>query len=188
MRKPGPQWWIKIADFGISKRVEEAMEGQDTEGMGTPYFASPEQQFRGALCCTHTSDIWSTGIIAFNLLTGEVPFSDTDRAMPLLRRYWNGKSKLPYQMLRARKTSNDGLQFIGLLLAADPEKRPAAQDCLNHSWVGPNLDADSELRYAVGIMIAAYLVANTCTVRWRRRRPKSQKTGRRSLRRPKAFL
>ena len=37
----GPDWWVKIADFGISKRATEGLTALRTE-IGTPAFTAPE--------------------------------------------------------------------------------------------------------------------------------------------------
>lgn len=75
------QGQIKIADFGIAKMVghaepnEEAnshpQEGHTTFVGGTPPYMAPEQKERAAP--DHRADIYSLGVVLYELLTGELP-------------------------------------------------------------------------------------------------------------------
>jgi serine/threonine protein kinase len=74
--------WVKILDFGLSKRGAEGGEGpsfassmaktQSGVIMGTPSYMSPEQVL-GRLV-DHRSDIFSFGVVAYQLVTGRLPF------------------------------------------------------------------------------------------------------------------
>lgn len=77
--KAGREDFVKIIDFGISKFNSVAGDmGMTSTGaiMGTPYYMSPEQA-KGAGGVTHQSDIYSMGVIAYEALTGRVPFEGT---------------------------------------------------------------------------------------------------------------
>ena len=62
---------LKIADFGIARIGSSTMTQAGTI-MGTPAYMSPEQ-FQGVLIDTRT-DIYSAGVVLFQLLTGRRPF------------------------------------------------------------------------------------------------------------------
>jgi eukaryotic-like serine/threonine-protein kinase len=67
---------IKVLDFGISKVITSPNAPSMTKTrdlLGSPYYMSPEQMQRAKDADTRT-DIWSLGVILFELITGEPPF------------------------------------------------------------------------------------------------------------------
>ncbi len=66
---------VKIADFGIAKLVGEAKGAWHTESgatVGTPHYMAPEQIEHPAEV-DHRADIYSLGVVLYELLTGELP-------------------------------------------------------------------------------------------------------------------
>jgi serine/threonine protein kinase len=63
---------IRILDFGIAK-VLNATLGINTQAAGTYYYTSPEQLTRGA-AIDRRADIYSLGVVLYQMLTGEKPF------------------------------------------------------------------------------------------------------------------
>lgn len=77
--KAGRRDYVKIIDFGISKFAGSGGDMAMTSTgavMGTPYYMSPEQA-KGASGVTLLSDVYSMGVIAFEALTGRVPYEST---------------------------------------------------------------------------------------------------------------
>ncbi len=80
--KPSNIMWtkekqVKIMDFGLAKVMSEVQQ-QQTMVAGTPYYMSPEQTLGEGV--DYRTDIYSTGVTLFELLTGRVPFKDGDVA------------------------------------------------------------------------------------------------------------
>src|SRR6187401_2004204 len=75
----GKQDFVKLLDFGISKF--SALSGDSGFSMtrtgavmGTPYYMAPEQA-KGSRELDHRVDIYATGVILYEALTGQVPFN-----------------------------------------------------------------------------------------------------------------
>ena len=66
---------IKLVDFGIAVSDEDSEKGLTKEGMslGTPGYMSPEQ-LRDSKNVDHRTDIYSLGVLAYEMLTGKRPF------------------------------------------------------------------------------------------------------------------
>ncbi len=66
---------IYISDFGLAKSLEAGTAGITQVGqfLGTPRYMSPEQVKGGTL--DHRSDLYALGLILYEMVTGEVPFT-----------------------------------------------------------------------------------------------------------------
>jgi len=73
---------LKITDFGLAKAfdVEDPLSGSVA---GTPYWMSPEQ-FEDAGSCTVRSDIYSFGVVLYQMVSGHLPFKDIPASGPHL--------------------------------------------------------------------------------------------------------
>jgi serine/threonine-protein kinase len=73
------QFLVKVLDFGISKLTDPALEAADLSMtsaraiMGSPAYMSPEQM-QSSRSVDASTDIWSLGVVLFELLTGALPF------------------------------------------------------------------------------------------------------------------
>ena len=67
---------VKIADFGLAKILGQDVESlrltNEGQVMGTPHYMAPEQVAR-PLAVDHRADIYSLGVVLYEMLTGELP-------------------------------------------------------------------------------------------------------------------
>ncbi len=86
---------IKITDFGAA--LTTATETTEITGVGSPAYMSPEQVREQSL--THQTDIFSLGVVLYQLLTGKLPFQATNN-YGMMYQVLNG-DPLPPSSLRA---------------------------------------------------------------------------------------
>jgi len=73
-----------IADFGLAKTLNTAGLTQGGLGLGTPLYMSPEQGRTRPV--DHRTDIYSLGIVAYEMITGRVPF-DAENMMGIIMKH-----------------------------------------------------------------------------------------------------
>jgi serine/threonine-protein kinase len=84
-RRPDGSMLLKILDFGISKTPVGFDELTATQTvLGTPSYMAPEQMKSGR-SADPRSDIWSLGVVIYQLLTGRTPFSGESYAELVLK-------------------------------------------------------------------------------------------------------
>ena len=106
---------IALIDFGLAKRMRLKLEITGSgEIFGTPYYMSPEQGHAEPV--DQRSDIYSLGIIFYEMLTGEKPFR-ADSALSIVYLHANA----PVPLLPVRFSSHQAL--LNMMLAKDPDNR-----------------------------------------------------------------
>ena len=111
---------IALIDFGLAKRMRLRMELTDEgEIFGTPYYMSPEQGHGNDV--DHRSDIYSLGVIFFEMLTGGKPYR-ADTAMGII--YLHAQAPIPLMSTRFAKYQ----ALINMMLAKEPDDRLQSAD------------------------------------------------------------
>jgi serine/threonine-protein kinase len=74
-RRPDDRLSVKILDFGIAKRIDTTSPALTDPGksVGSPWYMSPEQMLTPSSVDAH-ADVWSLGVLLFELLTSRLPF------------------------------------------------------------------------------------------------------------------
>jgi serine/threonine-protein kinase len=111
---------LKIVDFGIAHDSAPLAESVAQQiHAGTPDYLSPEQAARGS--SDGRSDLYSLGVMLFEMLSGHMPFEGT--AVEILRKH---RFEAPPKLSRLVGSLPDGLDpLIDQLLEKDPAQRPA---------------------------------------------------------------
>lgn len=112
---------VKVLDFGISKVVNPLEPSVTTSelGLGTPHYMSPEQ-VRSSTHVDSRSDVWSLGVVGYQLVSGHVPFRG-DAAGAVLAAVLLDP---PVPLRELRPDIPSGLEDVLLrALAKDPDHR-----------------------------------------------------------------
>ena len=112
-----------LTDFGIAQIIGSTQHTVSGALMGTLNYMAPEQGLKGE--CDNRSDIYSLGIVLYEMLTGYTPF-DADTPLAILMKHLNDPLPLPTQVDPALPIA---LEMIVLkALAKDPDDRFQSAD------------------------------------------------------------
>ena len=120
---------VKLVDFGIAKLLQAA-DGllspvKTIAGLMTPDYASPEQ-FRGAATST-LSDVYSLGVLLYELLTGERPFTaPAEQVHETLRRICEEEPRKPSVAAAKRELRGELDNIVLKAIQKEPARRYAS--------------------------------------------------------------
>ncbi|KAI1111773.1 kinase-like domain-containing protein [Nemania sp. NC0429] len=121
----GPQWLVKVADFGIAKHTDGTAAA--THGIGTPGYMAPE--LFGSTSYTAAVDVWALGAVAFCMRTGFPPF----RTHMQLYDYHRDQTHFPVRALGS--SSGFCMNFVLGTMTERPERRLTIEQVLAHDWL-----------------------------------------------------
>ena len=120
---------IKLGDLNVSKIIKKGLLYTQT---GTPYYASPEVW--KDLPYDNKSDIWSLGIVLYEIITLKTPFR-SDNMEGLYSKIIKGNfSKIPNFF------SNDIFSIVKLLIQVNPLCRPSCDEILRNPIVNKRIE------------------------------------------------
>ena len=125
---------VKIIDFGLAKMIEEGNSTELTsQGTGT-YFYLPPECFTNVII-NQKVDIWSLGIIAFEMVFGVKPFGNNISQIQYVRdKVYNNLQSINFNHDNV-KISDECKQFIKGCLEFNVDKRFSANDALLSSFL-----------------------------------------------------
>jgi serine/threonine-protein kinase len=115
-----PDGTVKLTDFGIAKDMDETRLTSANCTVGTASYMSPEQ-CRGERDLTPRSDLYSMGVLFYELITGRKPFQ-AETPMDMFMLHVNATCERPSRLVLDMPIWLDNL--ICQLLEKKPEQRP----------------------------------------------------------------
>lgn len=129
-----PDQRLKVTDFGIARALSTIHPDEQHDVVwGSPQYFSPEQA--GGLAPSPASDVYSLGVILYELITGQLPFTSND-ASELARQH---REVLPLSPRRLNPEIPPALEQIILkVLSKEPAARYRTADQLGRVLVSFN--------------------------------------------------
>ncbi|MCR2051900.1 Stk1 family PASTA domain-containing Ser/Thr kinase [Actinomyces bowdenii] len=113
----------KVADFGLARAVTEVAQTTTGNVLGTVAYLAPELITSGA--STSRADVFSTGIVLYELLTGEQPFTADS---PIQIAFRNVHEDVPLPSALVPEMPADVDELVAMMTRRSPEDRPEDAD------------------------------------------------------------
>lgn len=127
---------IKIADLGFARELE--YEDLTQTHCGTPIVMAPE--VLSGKKYNHKADVWSLGIIFYEMITGFMPFMGSNKK-DLSNNLAKGEYKFPKKLL----ISLQGLHFLNCCLQAKVERRFSWAELTTHEYINFKPERDEHV-------------------------------------------
>ena len=113
--------YVRILDFGLAKRLELGADGiRSSKIAGTPHYMAPEQALGRTV--GPQSDLYAVGCLAYEMLTGVLPFTATNPIEQMTQRI----SEAPRRASEVARVPPELDRIVMQMLARDPAERPAS--------------------------------------------------------------
>ncbi|KAL0635177.1 hypothetical protein Q9L58_005902 [Maublancomyces gigas] len=150
--------WVKITDFGVSKRTKGTMlrTAIGSQGYLAPELIGlvPRRNYR-TNDYSNAVDIWALGCLVHELLTGEIPFREIEYEDDgttefdlgsqeflgqqtdsyALKLFCDGETEFPTDKMKQRGVGEVAIEFLKAMLLADPGSRADAKAALGYAWL-----------------------------------------------------
>jgi serine/threonine protein kinase len=132
-------WWVKISDFGFSKRLQADHGSDNSSYKGTPWYMAPElleyDRYASSIDADPIlADIWALGATVYELLTAKPAFRDE----ATLGRYMDDHASFPDGPLRKHNVGQDGYVFVRSCMEPKPDARPPAAVAAEYDFIAKN--------------------------------------------------
>jgi beta-lactam-binding protein with PASTA domain/predicted Ser/Thr protein kinase len=149
---------VKVTDFGIARAGAASQMTEAGSIIGTAQYLSPEQARGGVI--DHRSDLYSVGIVLYELLTGSVPFTG-DTPVEIAMKHLSHVPEPPSAKRPDLPRALD--QVVLRALAKDPEERYGSAEEMDAELarVAEGLPVTSETAEAATAVLAGAGVTDT---------------------------
>lgn len=121
---------VKVSDFGLSKLVQN--ETVMKTMCGTLLYVAPEVLLTGGRGeYTEKVDVWSLGVVLFCMLSGTMPFSNTDQIK---------NASFQFTAQPWAQVTKKGKTLVSKMMAVNVDNRPSIDEVLRHPWLATDYD------------------------------------------------
>jgi tousled-like kinase len=129
----------KITDFGLSKLIDASSEGTSVEltsqGAGTYWYLPPECFDDNPRISTKV-DVWSVGVILYQMLFGKKPFGE-GRSQERILSEGIIRNVSQVEIPDQPKVSEEAKDFVRICLTPNPTLRPDVNELCGHAYIRP---------------------------------------------------
>ena len=136
---------VKIIDFGFARYLSKSVLAYST--IGVPLYMDPiilkklnKKENSESLGYDRKCDIWSLGIMCYEMLIGKSPF-ESENMEELVNKVEIGDYVLPTNL------SEETISFISGMLQYDPKKRYSVDDLYNHEFLNKSVSEFTKIDY-----------------------------------------
>ena len=148
----GPAFHVCVTDLGLAKVLDRALDERKDTVSGTPAYMAPEVVLGTPLSpeLEARADVYSLGVMAFELFTGKLPFDHEDATQMMLA-HVDEAPPVPSELREDLPGAFDAV-ILGAL-AKDPRQRTPSADALRRALLEARESATATAR-ALSILVA----------------------------------